>query len=129
MPTPRLRPPIPLRSAWPAPNARALLILDGLGWHASVALKVPSSISLLPLPPNSSEFSPAEIVWQYLRQNWLSLVVEVLDELGYQAVEAADGPPGLKLLQSRRRIDLLITDVGLAGINGRHPADEAREAP
>ena len=55
------------------------------------------------------------------------LIVEVLGELGYRALEAADGPSGLKLLQSRRRIDLLITDVGLPGLNGRQLADQARE--
>ena len=30
------------------------------------------------------------------------LIVEVLDDLGYRALEAADGPSGLKMLQSRR---------------------------
>jgi CheY-like chemotaxis protein len=55
------------------------------------------------------------------------LVVDVLAELGYQAIEAVDGPSGLKLLQSDRRIDLLVTDVGLPGLNGRQLADQARE--
>jgi signal transduction histidine kinase/ActR/RegA family two-component response regulator len=55
------------------------------------------------------------------------VIIEVLSELGYRALEAADGPSGLKLLQSRSRIDLLITDVGLPGINGRQLADQARE--
>jgi PAS domain S-box-containing protein len=55
------------------------------------------------------------------------LIVEVLEELGYQALEAADGPSGLKMLQSRKRIDLLITDVGLPGLNGRQLADHGRE--
>jgi PAS domain S-box-containing protein len=55
------------------------------------------------------------------------LIVEVLGDLGYKALEAGDGPSGLKLLQSKRRIDLLITDVGLPGLNGRQLADHARE--
>jgi PAS domain S-box-containing protein len=55
------------------------------------------------------------------------LVVEVLEELGYAAIEAADGAAGLKLLQSDVRIDLLVTDVGLpGGMNGRQMADAAR---
>jgi PAS domain S-box-containing protein len=55
------------------------------------------------------------------------LVVEVLEELGYAAVEAADGPSALKVLQSGRRVDLLVTDVGLpGGLNGRQIADAAR---
>ncbi len=55
------------------------------------------------------------------------LVIEVLEELGYKAIEAADGAAGLKLLQSPARIDLLVTDVGLpGGMNGRQMADAAR---
>ncbi|TCK31541.1 PAS domain S-box-containing protein [Ancylobacter aquaticus] len=54
------------------------------------------------------------------------LIVEVLSELGYRAIEASDGPKGLEILQSRRRIDLLITDVGLPGLNGRQVADGGR---
>ncbi|MFC1459524.1 PAS domain S-box protein [Microvirga arabica] len=56
-----------------------------------------------------------------------SLIVDVLRDLGYRALEASDGPSGLKVLQSRRRIDLLVTDVGLPGLNGRQLADQARE--
>src|SRR3546814_20540368 len=57
------------------------------------------------------------------------LIVEVLEEAGYTAIEADDGPSGLKILQSDIQIDLLITDVGLhAGMNGRLIADAARES-
>lgn len=56
------------------------------------------------------------------------LVTEVLGDLGYTAIEAADGPAGLRVLQSNARIDLLVTDVGLpGGMNGRQVADAARE--
>ena len=55
-----------------------------------------------------------------------NLIVEVLEELGYHALEATDGPSGLKILQSRVHLDLVITDVGLPGINGRQLADLAR---
>jgi CheY-like chemotaxis protein len=55
------------------------------------------------------------------------LVTEVLEELGYRAIEAADGAAGLKVLQSDMRIDLLVTDVGLpGGMNGRQVADAGR---
>jgi PAS domain S-box-containing protein len=56
-----------------------------------------------------------------------ALIVEVLSELGYRALEAVDGPSGLAILESRRRIDLLITDIGLPGLNGRQVADAARQ--
>ncbi|WP_428483580.1 ATP-binding protein [Rhodopila sp.] len=55
------------------------------------------------------------------------LVAEVLEELGYATIEAADGPSGLQIVLSEARIDLLITDVGLpGGLNGRQLADAAR---
>jgi PAS domain S-box-containing protein len=54
------------------------------------------------------------------------LIVEVVADLGFAALEASDGPAGLEVLQSRQRIDLLITDVGLPGLNGRQVADAAR---
>ncbi len=55
------------------------------------------------------------------------LVTDALQELGYTALEAADGAAGLDILRQDRRIDLLITDVGLpGGMNGRQVADAAR---
>jgi CheY-like chemotaxis protein len=57
------------------------------------------------------------------------LVTEVLEDLGYAAVEAADGASGLRVLHSDVRLDLLVTDVGLpGGMNGRQVADAARVA-
>jgi PAS domain S-box-containing protein len=57
------------------------------------------------------------------------LVTDVLQELGYSAIEAADSVAGLKILQSDVRIDLLISDVGLpGGMNGRQMADAARQS-
>ena len=55
-----------------------------------------------------------------------SLIMEVLADLGYHALEAVDGPSGLKILESKQQIDLLVTDVGLPGLNGRQLADHAR---
>jgi CheY-like chemotaxis protein len=56
------------------------------------------------------------------------LVAELLEDLGYVALEAPDGPAGLRILQSNRRIDLLVSDVGMpGGMNGRQLADAARQ--
>jgi PAS domain S-box-containing protein len=57
------------------------------------------------------------------------LIGEVLAELGYTAIEAAEGSSALRVLQSDTRIDLLVTDVGLpGGMNGRQLADFGRVA-
>jgi PAS domain S-box-containing protein len=55
------------------------------------------------------------------------LIVEELNDLGYRALEAADGSAALRILQSSQRIDLLVSDIGLPGLNGRQLADAARE--
>jgi PAS domain S-box-containing protein len=55
------------------------------------------------------------------------VILEMLGEQGYRTLEAIDGPSGLKILRSGERIDLLITDVGLPGMNGRQVAERARE--
>ncbi len=57
------------------PGAHAVLVLDGAGWHGAAGLAVPANITLLPLPRYSPELNPVENVWQYLRQNQLSLRV------------------------------------------------------
>ncbi|WP_414157943.1 PAS domain-containing protein [Pseudomonas sp. BNK-45] len=55
------------------------------------------------------------------------LVLNVLNELGYRAFEAEDARSALPLLESPTRIDLLVTDVGLPGMNGRQLAEIARQ--
>ncbi len=55
------------------------------------------------------------------------LVVDVLRELGYSVDVAADGASALPFLQDAGRIDLLVTDVGLPGMNGRQLAEIARQ--
>jgi signal transduction histidine kinase len=54
------------------------------------------------------------------------LIVEVLKELGYSTLEAEDGPAALKILQSPQRVDLMISDIGLPGLNGRQIVEAAR---
>ncbi len=56
-----------------------------------------------------------------------AVIVEMLRDEGYRVLEAVDGPSGLRVLCADSRIDLLITDVGLPGMNGRQLADQARE--
>ena len=58
-----------------APGAHGVVVLDGAGWHAAAGLAVPDNVTPLPLPPYSPELNPVENVWEYLRQNKLSLTV------------------------------------------------------
>src|SRR4029453_16477523 len=54
------------------PDTHAALVLDRAGWHLSDDLVVPANVTLVPLPPYSPELNPAERVWEYLRDRWLS---------------------------------------------------------
>lgn len=55
------------------------------------------------------------------------LVREVLEELGYVSLEAGDATQALPILRSGQAIDLMVSDVGLPGMNGRQLAEIARE--
>lgn len=57
-------------------GAHAVLVCDGAGWHQrGKDLQVPANITLLSLPPYSSDLNPMENVWDYLRQNKLCATV------------------------------------------------------
>ncbi|RYF51300.1 MAG: response regulator [Cytophagaceae bacterium] len=52
---------------------------------------------------------------------------EILGELGYDIYEAIDAPSAMAVQDSLDHLDLLITDVGLPGTNGRQLAETMRE--
>jgi PAS domain S-box-containing protein len=55
------------------------------------------------------------------------VTVEMLEDLGYDVIEAEDGPSALALFAGHEDIDLLITDVGMPnGMTGRQLADAIR---
>ncbi|WP_312325549.1 response regulator [Stenotrophomonas sp.] len=54
------------------------------------------------------------------------MVREMLVESGYQVVEATNAQQALLELHSDREVQLLLSDVGLPGMNGRELADAAR---
>ncbi len=51
--------------------------------------------------------------------------VDMLEQIGFSAAEAGDGAEALALLQADPGIDILLTDLGLPGMNGRQLVDEA----
>ncbi len=54
------------------------------------------------------------------------LVVEVLQDLGYSAIEAVNADGAIAKLRQDVHFDLMISDVGLPGMNGRQLAEVAR---
>ena len=54
------------------------------------------------------------------------LVVQTLEEAGFTVREAAEAQAALEVLRTDHGIRLMVTDVGLPGLNGRRLADAAR---
>ncbi|OZI59556.1 PAS domain-containing hybrid sensor histidine kinase/response regulator [Bordetella genomosp. 11] len=54
------------------------------------------------------------------------LLVEVLLDLQCRVVEAADGLSGLRILNDTPSIQLVISDIGLPGMDGRRMVEQAR---
>jgi PAS domain S-box-containing protein len=54
------------------------------------------------------------------------LILEALRDLRYRAIEASDPEQALAALRSHVHVDLMVSDVGLPGMNGRQLAEIAR---
>lgn len=52
-------------------------------------------------------------------------IVSALTQLGYEVLEAGEASTALSVIECHPEVDLLLTDIGLPGINGRQLADEA----
>jgi len=55
-----------------------------------------------------------------------NLVVQALEDEEFTVLQAGDGPEALRTIESTTPLDLLVTDVGLPGMNGRQLAEIAR---
>jgi CheY-like chemotaxis protein len=52
-------------------------------------------------------------------------IVSALTQLGYGVLEAGEASTALSVIDCHSEVNVLLTDVGLPGINGRQLADEA----
>ncbi len=109
-------------------------IYSQVGRGATVCLYLPrhiGSAETIEAPPELADMAhaiPGETVLVIDDEPLVrTLVTDVLRDLGYVAIEAVDGPAGLKILRSAVRVDLLITDIGLpGGMDGGQVAEAAR---
>ncbi len=86
-----------------SPDEHVALVLDRAGWHNGKSLRVPTSITLEPLPPYTPELNPVERVWLYLKQRFLSL--RLLND--YQAIVAAASKGWRRLCRETGRLTSL----------------------
>lgn len=111
-----------------------VMIDSKVGQGTSVRLYLPRQLGLI-----ADEAAPAVVAADHAATGETVLVVEdepvvrgivveMLRDQGYRVLEAVDGPAGLAVLRLGERIDLLLTDVGLPGMNGRQLADQALES-
>lgn len=89
-----------------AQGAHAVLVMDGAGWHASTALRVPDNITIVTLPPYAPELNPVENIWAYLRANRLAIsVFDTYDDIIRRCCEAwnffANDPERVRSIASR----------------------------
>jgi transposase len=52
-----------------SPDVHVVLLWDQAGFHSSNNLRIPSNITIVPLPPYSPELNPDESVWNELKNN------------------------------------------------------------
>ena len=55
-----------------------------------------------------------------------ALIMETLQDMGFTGVAAEDGPAALHIVRGAAGLDLMITALGLPGMNGREVADASR---
>ena len=107
-----------------------LQISSEVGQGTTVKLFLPRALQdavVLDAPTVETPRGQGETILVVEDDTTVRLVIsEVLEELGYEVLVASDARPAIPLLQSDRRIDLMVSDVVLPHINGRKLAELAR---
>jgi signal transduction histidine kinase len=108
----------------------AVIIDSEVGVGTSVTLYLPTTEARVPIelePESCAPHGDGESVLVVEDDPAVRMLVrEVLQELRYQPMEFADPLEAAMYLASDARIDLMISDVGLPGMNGRELAETAR---
>jgi PAS domain S-box-containing protein len=95
--------------------------------HVDAVVEETDAETLPPPPPALSAPNPLVLVVED-DPRVRDLLVEVLVEQKCRVVEAADGLSGLRILKDTPSIQLVISDIGLPGMDGRRMVEEARAA-
>jgi len=102
-----------------------------VGLGTTITLYLPRDVSdgavevVPPREPDEDAHSGASILVVEDEPSVREVIITVLADLGYAYAEASDAEAALALLDSKRHFDLLVSDVGLPGMNGRQLAEIA----
>ncbi|MEB1548641.1 response regulator [Xanthomonas campestris] len=106
-------------------------ITSTLGSGTTVALLLPRGLTvgeaLPPPPPNAPRGRSQRILLVDDTDVVRMMVSEVLSDAGYHVIEAENADGALAQLRADAHIDMVVSDVGLPGMNGRDMADVARD--
>nr|WP_246505574.1 response regulator [Coralloluteibacterium stylophorae] len=103
-----------------------------LGRGSTFSLWLPRADEAGPLPARATAVVPPSARGERLllledNGSVRPVLAEALRQLGYAVVEAADGEEALRLLDESADIDLVVSDIGLPGADGREIVARARE--
>jgi len=109
-----------------------LRIYSELGFGTTVKLYLPRAVQTAVSPHAPTLATPrgqGETILIVEDDTTVRLIMsDALKDLGYEVLEASDARPAIPLLQSERRIDLMVSDVVLPHIDGKKLAEIARAA-
>ena len=93
--------------------------------HIGSLAEVEQEANRTPLIPRSASQAETVLVVED-DEKVRHMSCEVVRELGYTVLEAGSGEEAIRIFQSSERIDLVFTDVVMAGMTGRELADSLR---
>ncbi|RFF70981.1 response regulator [Xanthomonas campestris pv. campestris] len=106
-------------------------ITSTLGSGTTVALLLPRGLTVgeaLPPPPANAPRGRSQRILLVDDTDVVRMMVsEVLSDAGYHVIEAENADGALAQLRADAQIDMVVSDVGLPGMNGRDMADVARD--
>lgn len=108
-----------------------LTIQSAMGQGTTVSLYLPAAApgytNLTATAPQAAQGEGQVILLVEDDDSVRMLNQDVLQELGYQVSVANDAQQALEVLATLPRLDLMVTDVGLPGLNGRQLAEIAQQ--
>ncbi len=106
-------------------------IESALGHGTTISLYLPRTLAAEPEPPAREPVADLKGAGETILvveddAAVRSYIVALLRELAYAVIDAGRGEDALRLIGTEARIDLLLTDMVMPGVNGRAIADAAR---